>query len=162
MPQIYPIQFNIKVFNTVNEMEQDWQQLLKLAESASFNSYAPYSDFNVGAAVLMENGEMINGNNQENASYPAGLCAERVAIFHARSNHPKKKILKIAVVAQPGKQGNFVPVSPCGGCRQVISEVRDDQDLPIQILLTGKENKLYLVEDINMLLPLKFSKSQLL
>ena len=102
--------------------------MLQHAQEAIEGSYAPYSEFRVGAAVLLENGEVIKGSNQENAAYPSGLCAERVAIFHAKSKYPDLKVKSIAITAA---SDNFItksPITPCGACRQVIAETESRQN----------------------------------
>jgi len=135
--------------------------LLGEARQAVNNSYAPYSEFNVGAAVLLENGIVVKGSNQENASYPLGLCAERVAIFHANSVYPDLKILAVAITA---KAQNFItksPITPCGACRQVMAETENRQNQPIRIIMSGQEGVTQVVNGIENLLQLSFKEDQL-
>jgi cytidine deaminase len=136
------------------------QHLIACAIEAGKKAYAPYSDFKVGAAVLLENGEIIVGNNQENAAYPSGLCAERVAVFYAKANYPDVKIKQIAVIAIKEDQLLEPPVSPCGSCRQVLLEYEDQQAKEIQIILGGAQQT-YLIEKTSDLLPLSFTGKQL-
>jgi cytidine deaminase len=115
----------------------------------------------VGAAVLLEDGTVVKGSNQENASYPLGLCAERVAIFHANSVYPDLKIVAVAITA---KAQNFVtktPITPCGACRQVMAEVENRQNNPIRIIMSGQEGVTQIVNGIENLLPLSFKEEQL-
>ena len=138
-----------------DELNKEEKTLIEAAKSSSMNAYAPYSLFKVGAAVLLENNEVITGNNQENIAYPSGLCAERVAVFHANSTFPETKIKTIAIVAF--FDGNFVEqISPCGSCRQVLWEIENKQKCPIRILLYGR-NKIYIIDSIKDLMPLSFS-----
>ncbi len=156
---------NIKLsFEEYAEGEQlpiNDSNLLAEARQAANNSYAPYSDFHVGAAVLLENGMVVRGSNQENASYPLGLCAERVAIFHANSAFPDIKILAVAITA---KAQNFVtksPITPCGACRQVMAETENRQSHPIRIVMMGQKGVTQIVDGIENLLPLSFREEKL-
>jgi len=125
------------------------------AIEASFNAYAPYSKFKVGAAVLLENGEIITGNNQENAAYPSGLCAERTALFYANANYPNVAVVSLAVAVN--KNGIVLkhPAPPCGSCRQVILESENRFAKPIRIILAGTES-VEVVANAKALLPLDF------
>jgi cytidine deaminase len=138
------------------ELNQTEKNLIDVAKEASFKAYAPYSGLKVGAAVLLANNEIISGNNQENAAYPLGLCAERIALFYANARFPDVAIEAIAVAACVN--GDFLsePITPCGGCRQVILEAQMRYNHPIRIILYGKR-KIYFVEKITDLLPLNFS-----
>ena len=141
---------------------KDWENaLLNQALIAIDGSYAPYSEFHVGAAVLLENGEIIMGSNQENAAYPSGLCAERVAIFHAKSKYPELKVKAIAITAS---SDNFItksPITPCGACRQVIAETESRQHEKVRIVMKGQEGLVQVVNGIENLLPLMFKEDQL-
>ncbi|MFN0274906.1 MAG: cytidine deaminase [Chitinophagales bacterium] len=137
----------------IEEISEEEKQLIAAAKEALQTAYAPYSDFRVGAAVLLENGKVIIGSNQENAAYPSGLCAERVAVFSAASQFPGEKILAIAVTtANEIKE----PVAPCGACRQVMVEYEIKQDKKIRLLLTNPAGKIYISESVENLLPLVF------
>ena len=131
------------------------------ASEAREKAYAPYSKFKVGAAVLLDNGEVITGSNQENASYPSGLCAERTAIYYAGAKHPDSKILKIAITASSQNQKTSKPIPPCGACRQSISEYEVKQNSPIEIYFMGKTGEVMRSESLANLLPFVFKKSSL-
>ena len=137
-------------------MEQD-RLLLDKAKESSTKAYAPYSEFRVGAAVLLANGEIVIGNNQENAAYPQGICAERVALFSASAQYPGVKIMSIAVYGNPQhfKMDNYL--TPCGGCRQVMSEYELNNNGNIRVLLGGNAGKIMLIESVENLLPFQFS-----
>ena len=142
------------------EIEQKLQQLIELAKQQTEKSYAPYSKFNVGAAVLFENGEAVGGNNQENAAYPSGLCAERVAMFYANAQHPDTKPIAIAIAAKNADGFLKTPISPCGACRQVLLETEMRYGKKIKILLYGTE-EIYMINSVQDLLPFAFSQEQL-
>ena len=142
------------------EIDKKFQQLIELAKQQTEKSYAPYSKFNVGAVVLLENGEVIGGNNQENAAYPSGLCAERVAMFYANAQHPDTKPIAIAIAAKNADGFLKTPISPCGSCRQVLLETELRYGEKIKIYLYGTE-KIYLINSIQDLLPFAFSQEQL-
>jgi len=148
----------IKVFSVV-EVPGIYKELVESAIDATANAYAPYSQFNVGAAVLLKNGKIVEGNNQENAAYPSGLCAERVALFAANAWYPDSKVLAIAIAAATnGEQVKMI--TPCGACRQVLLEVEKRYQYPIKVLLCGKE-QIYMADSASSLLPLSFDGSNL-
>ncbi len=136
--------------------------LMKSAKEAANRAYAPYSKFSVGCAILLENKQLITGNNQENAAYPSGTCAERVAMFYASSQYPGVKVIKIAVTAFSKEHPVLSPVSPCGSCRQVLSEYEKLYVSDIEILLQGQEGRIYRLKSVSMLLPLAFGAESLL
>ncbi|MCB0805700.1 MAG: cytidine deaminase [Bacteroidales bacterium] len=143
------------------ELSNEDQELLQKAEQIASNAYAPYSGFFVGSAVLLENGEIYAGSNQENVAFPSGLCAERVALFYATSRYPDIPVKSIAITA---KSGEFVvkdPVTPCGACRQVMAEIEIRFDNPIRLILKGATNKVLVVKGINNMLPLMFQAKEL-
>ena len=117
------IEINLEVFETISDLPSSIQTLMNKAHEARENAYAPYSQFKVGAALQLDSGEIILGNNQENAAYPSGLCAERVAIFHASATHPNAIITSMAISARSLKNKVTSPVAPCGACRQVMVEL---------------------------------------
>jgi len=129
------------VFNELSELPEDVIHLMRNAIDARKKAYAPYSNFQVGAAILLDNNEIITGSNQENASYPSGLCAERTTIFYANSKYPNSKILKMAITAGSNKNKTTSPIPPCGACRQVIAEYEVKQDAPIEIYFMGEVGK---------------------
>lgn len=144
----------------VGELDPIYRQLYEAAFEASKNAYAPYSQFHVGAAVLLENEEILSGNNQENVAYPSGLCAERTALFCAGAHYPDVPVLVLAIAAM--KEGERVElVTPCGACRQVMLETEQRYNKPMKVLLCGKEEA-YLIPSAADLLPLCFGKSELI
>ena len=142
----------------MDELSAEEQHLVNLAIEATNRSYAPYSNFHVGAAVRLENGEEIIGCNQENAAYPSGLCAERTALFSAGAQYPNVPVEMLAIAAR-GTDGELLsdPVSPCGSCRQVIIESETRAGHPIRILLYGRKC-VYVIDGIGKLMPLMFSE----
>ena len=147
-------------FESDKEFSEEYQIIIQKAKEATQKAYAPYSKFNVGACVLLANGEIFTGNNQENAAYPSGLCAERVALFYANSNYPNVAVKAIAVCASNNNGFLASPVPPCGACRQVMLESEMRFESPIEVLLIGK-NSIQLIKDTGQLLPLNFEKSNL-
>jgi len=125
------------------------------------SAYAPYSKFHVGAAILLDDGTIVKGNNQENVAYPSGLCAERVALFYASSSFPGKKILKIAISAMSEEFEVDYPITPCGACRQALLEYENNHESDIEVLLAGQSGKVIVVPSISWLLPLSFSEGKL-
>jgi cytidine deaminase len=134
--------------------------LVLAARQASANAYAPYSGFKVGAAVQLKSGMVVTGNNQENAAYPAGLCAERTALFYAGANFPDDPVEAIAVAASSTSGWLNEPVKPCGSCRQVMLETEGRSSKPITIILDGRQSVI-LIEGADSLLPLNFKKDSL-
>lgn len=150
------ISTKIEVYS-YNELNDTDKNLVERAKKATETSYAPYSKFNVGAAVLLENGEIISGSNQENAAFPSGTCAERTTIFYAGARFPGVRFCKLAIAAFT--EGEFIeePISPCGACRQAILEYEKLGGQPIEILLAGRD-KVYKLQGIRSLLPLSFEE----
>ncbi|WP_323757151.1 cytidine deaminase [Roseivirga sp.] len=144
-----------------NELDQVTMNLIEAAKKSALNAYSPYSNFQVGAALLLDNGKTILGNNQENACYPAGLCAERVAFFSAKSQYPDCQILKVAIVAKPANQERFKMATPCGSCRQVMSEYENNQEQSIKVYLPDADGSVYESDSIDNFLPFKFSNKDL-
>ena len=142
------------------ELTDEEKKLVDAAKEASNRSYAPYSRFQVGAAVRLAGGVLVSGSNQENAAYPSGICAERTTLFYANSQYPDRAVEALAIAAQTG--GKFIehPTAPCGACRQVILETEERYRYPIRIYLYGTD-EVYIVESIRSLLPLCFGKSDL-
>ena len=155
------ISAELEIFETVGELPTDVQELMEKAVEARENSYSPYSKFRVGAAIKLENGEVVTGSNQENASYPAGLCAERTAIFYAGAKYPNEKILKMALSARSLNHVVETPTPPCGSCRQAIAEYEVRQDQAIEIYFMGEKGKVVKAGSISDLLPLIFDNSYL-
>ena len=153
------IGFELFIYETIEELSQNEQKLLVEAERARENAYAPYSSFKVGAAVLLDNGEIVIGNNQENASYPSGLCAERVAVFQAGAKYPGVPINTIVITATSKDYVVDNPAAPCGNCRQSIIEYEQRQKKPIAILLRGETGPIFKCSSMADILPLAFSSS---
>ena len=147
-----------KVFDSVQELPNDIQDLMTQAIEVRKNAYAPYSKFRVGVAIFLDNGKIVLGSNQENAAYPSGLCAERVAIFYAGAVYPEAKILKMAITAASDTNQTTAPIPPCGSCRQSIAEYEIKQDTPIEIYFMGEIGAIYKSESLKNLLPFMFDK----
>ena len=145
----------------LSEISDKEQQLVANAKLALKKAYAPYSGFSVGASVLLENGEVISGSNQENVAYPSGLCAERVALFYAGAKHPNIKVNTIAVSVLSKNFDVTDVISPCGACRQVMAEYEDKQDNPIKVILHSPTDEVLIANRVEDLLPFMF-KSPLL
>lgn len=154
--KVTEIKINISEYNSIEDLNSEEILLINSAKEAAKNAYSPYSKFSVGAAVLLENNEIILGSNQENAAYPSGLCAERVAIFYANSKFPNVAIKSIAISAK--KENNYTeqPIPPCGACRQVMLETETRFKSPIKIILYSK-NKIQIIDKATDLLPLNFT-----
>ncbi len=155
------IESTLFVFESVDELPKEVNSLMLEAIEARDKAYAPYSKFSVGAALLLDSGEVITGSNQENASYPSGLCAERTAIYYAGAKYPKAKILRIAITASSQNKPTEIPIPPCGACRQAIAEYEIKQDLPIEIYFMGETGKVIKSNSLVNLLPLIFDKKVL-
>ncbi|WP_396155134.1 cytidine deaminase [Flavobacterium macrobrachii] len=153
------INTSFTVYQSVAELPQDVQLLMEQAIEIRKKAYAPYSKFRVGAALLLDNEKVVLGSNQENAAYPSGLCAERVAIFQSGAIYPEAKIVKMAISAASDTNKTTTPIPPCGACRQSISEYEFKQEYPIEIYFMGESGEVYLSKSISNLLPLTFDKN---
>ena len=149
------IKIAYREYGNIDQLEPKDKELAQAAIEALSGSYAPYSNFNVGAAVRMEDGEIVKGANQENAAYPSGLCAERTALFYASASRPDKAIISIAIVA--GQNGVLcaTPAPPCGACRQVMAQYQLKGGKPMIVILFGAE-KVWMFDNVDDLLPLIF------
>ena len=145
---------------SLEELSEEERNLVQRAIDATQNSYAKYSRFYVGAAVLLNNGEVFIGANQENAAFPSGLCAERTALFSAQANRPDQPVRMLAVAARNNTGLLSAPITPCGSCRQVILEIESRYGKPIEILLYGKEG-VYKIKSVKDLLPLSFEDTDM-
>ena len=149
--QLYP---NLESLPTIDI------SVVNKAFEAMEKAYAPYSKFKVGAALLLEDGQIIQGNNQENIAYPSGLCAERIALFHANAQFPEIAVELICIVAK----GDLMPISqlisPCGACRQVMLESENRQNKPIRIILVNQDNRTMCIDSVQNLLPFGFGNFQ--
>lgn len=150
------ININVRQYKNKTELNEEDRKILEVALSTVKKAYAPYSNFFVAAAVLLENGEIITGTNQENIAYPSGLCAERVAIFYANSKYPDVAIKTIAICAYNNGEYTKIPTTPCGSCRQVMIESEMRFKKPIKVIMYGKD-KILSVDDVKSLLPIAFS-----
>ncbi|PLX16037.1 MAG: cytidine deaminase [Salinivirgaceae bacterium] len=153
-------QFEFEAYEKIEKLPEQDQKLLKEAIQTAKKAYAPYSLFNVGAAVLLENNQIVTGNNQENAAYPSGLCAERVALFYANANFPDQKVTSIAIVALKNDELIDHVVTPCGSCRQAMLETEIRFNSPIRIIMGGK-NGFWVVPKAQYMLPLSFTGDSL-
>ncbi|MDI9342016.1 MAG: cytidine deaminase [Sediminibacterium sp.] len=153
------VRTEIEVYASAEKLPKNDQLLLAKAKLAVKNAYAPYSHFQVGAAVRLQNGKIILGNNQENAAYPSGLCAERVAIFQAGALYPNVAVKSIAISCKSIIKPVLEPVTPCGACRQSIAEYELRSGKPIRIIMSGEKGAVYVVNSISSLLPLLFNAS---
>jgi len=149
----------IRIYS-LQECSEEKKVLIEKAKNAALSAYAAYSNYHVGAAVLLEDGTIVTGNNQENAAYPSGLCAERTALFYANSRYPELAVKTIAIAAY--NKGQFTPdiCSPCGSCRQVLVEVENRYGKPVEIIMYG-EKHIYEVDSIRDLLQLSFGKESM-
>jgi cytidine deaminase len=149
------------IYENVSELPLDVQLLMNKAIEARKQAYAPYSKFYVGAALLLENNQIISGNNQESAAYPSGMCAERVAIWKAGSDFPGVKVKQLVITASSSNSKVDRPVGPCGACRQTLSEYEINQKEPIEIYFMGEVGKIVKTESLLSLLPFSFDSTYL-
>ena len=146
-------------YDNLDELPQDVQELMAQAVEIRKKAYAPYSKFRVGVAILLDNGKVVLGSNQENAAYPSGLCAERTAIFYTGANYPDAKILKMAISAASDTNPTLSPIPPCGACRQSIAEYEFKQDQPIEMYFMGESGDIFKSDSLKNLLPITFDKN---
>ena len=154
-------EFTYKVYNSTDELPEEQQWLLNKAKEATALAYAPYSNFKVGAVAKLANGEVVAGSNQENASFPAGMCAERVLLASISSFFPKVPVETIAISYQSDDQKSDHPISPCGICRQTLQEFESRVNHPIQLILGGQTGEVYVIDSASRLLPLAFTSEEL-
>jgi cytidine deaminase len=154
-------QFRYEVYETIEELKEEDKWLLEQAREATRLSYAPYSKFFVGAVALLDNGEVVAGANQENASFPAGLCAERVVLAAISSSYPKAAILTMAISYRNEKGGDHSPITPCGVCRQALQENVYKTGKSIKLILGGMDGKVMVISDTSLLLPFSFTGKEL-
>jgi len=150
------ISTSVTIFKDISELPKDDLYLMNQAIIARKKAYAPYSKFYVGAALLLENNEVVLGNNQENAAYPSGMCAERVAVWKAGSAFPGVNIKKLAITASSQITKVDKPIGPCGACRQTLSEYEINQKTPLQVLFMGEVGEVVQTESLLSLLPFSF------
>lgn len=147
------------IYDSADELPENVRSLMEKAIAIRKTAYAPYSKFRVGAAILLSNGEAILGSNQENAAYPSGLCAERVALYNAGANFPGETIEMIAISAASDITPTEKPIPPCGSCRQSIAEYESKQQKPVPIYFMGASGAVYKSDSLENLLPLTFDKN---
>lgn len=149
------IKITYSEYSSIDELPAQDRLVAEAAINATASSYAPYSGFNVGAAVMLEDGEIITGSNQENAAYPSGLCAERTAMFYAGAHRPDKAMVKIAIAG--GQNGVLCsdPATPCGACRQVMAQYQARGGRPMEVILVGGE-RIWKFSKVDDILPLIF------
>ena len=148
-------------YDSLNDMEEEDRTLLDRAREAINSAYDPYSAYHVGAAVLLANGEVFTGNNQENVAYPSGICAERVALFYASAKYPEGPGKAIAVSAKAKGFTVHSPVTPCGSCRQVMAESENRFNNKLKLIMRGENGKINVVHGVSNLLPLMFRADEL-
>lgn len=154
-------EFSYKVFNDINELDKKDADLLIRARKVTKDAYAPYSNFHVGAVAILSNGEIVAGTNQENASYPVGICAERVLLGSVATLHPNIPIESIAISYEGNGVKSDHPISPCGMCRQALLEYENRLNKPIRLILSGQEGKVFVIRSAGLLLPFAFTSSNL-
>jgi len=155
------ISIRVEEFNSSEELKNPDRELLEQAMRASETSYSPYSSFQVGAAVRLANNQVISGSNQENAAYPSGLCAERVALFYSQAQFPEVAVDAIAIFARSRDFKLDNPVTPCGSCRQVMAEYENRHGRKIRVIMGGDNGHVQIIEGIENLLPLMFMLEKL-
>jgi cytidine deaminase len=151
----------LEVFESISELPKNIQELMIRAQQAREHAYAPYSLFRVGAALRLSSGEIVLGNNQENAAYPSGLCAERVAVFSAGANFPNEIITDLAITVRAESHEVTEAIAPCGACRQSLAEFEQKQKAPISIYFMGEKGEIFKVGSVMDLLPLGFDAKYL-
>ena len=155
-------EFEYEVYNTIDELPEKDAWLLREARAVTEQAYAPYSNFHVGAVGIMENGEIVAGSNQENASYPVGICAERVLLGNAATLYPKINIDTIAISYNSEEVKSDHPISPCGMCRQALLEYETRLKKPIRLIMGGMEGKVHVIRTGSLLLPFAFTRDELI
>jgi cytidine deaminase len=155
------VKFDYEVFDNSEELQQDDQELLNAAREVTANAYAPYSHFFVGAVAKLNNGETVSGTNQENASYPVGICAERVLLSAAAVLHTNVPIKTIAISYLNAAGASDAPVSPCGMCRQALREYEERTGQSIRLILGGMTGKVFVIDNVSQLLPFSFGGKDL-
>lgn len=151
----------LEVYPSMESLPETILSLMENAITAREKAYAPYSQFLVGAALLLDNGKILSGSNQENASYPSGLCAERTAIYYAGAQYPEAQIRSIAISARAMNKVTSKPIPPCGACRQAIAEYEIKQKTPIEIYFMGERGEVMKSNSLEDLLPLQFTSKYL-
>ncbi|MBG15598.1 MAG: cytidine deaminase [Crocinitomicaceae bacterium] len=156
------IKIQYETFSSIEELDKASADLLSAAQQCMNKAYAVYSGFHVGAALLLDNGEIVTGNNQENIAFPSSMCAERVALYYCKANAPDSKVLKIAIAARATDVLLDDPITPCGACRQVMSEYERIQGQDIQVILKAEAGDILVFDSVTNLLPLAFQSQTLI
>lgn len=159
--EVKEIHFNVEVYSSSDELDDADAALLQQARAAVVNAYAPYSKFYVAAAALLSNGNTVTGTNQENASYPVAICAERVLLSAISSQYPGEPVQCMAITYKNDNGGSKHPISPCGVCRQTLVEYEERTKTPIRLILSGSTGEVYIIQTAKQLLPLSFTSSDL-
>ena len=152
---------DFEIFHDIEEFDNESKYLIHKAKEATHHAYAPYSKFQVGAALILEDGTLVTGSNQENASYPLCVCAEGIALYNAATQHPNKRIMKMAVVAHRKNHKELSPATSCGACRQVMSEFEERQNKPIEVIMLTSKNEWIKCASAQSLLPFVFKRNNL-
>jgi cytidine deaminase len=155
-------EFDYEVYNDIGELNEQDAWLLREARTATGQAYAPYSNFYVGAVAMLANGSIVAGTNQENASYPVGICAERVLLGTVATLHPNVEIKSLAISYSSDSVKSDHPISPCGMCRQSLLEYESRLNKPIRLILSGQEGKVFIIKSASLLLPFAFTSSELI
>jgi len=155
-------EFSYEEYDDISELKEEDAWLLTEARTVTEQAYAPYSNFQVGAVAILENGEIVAGTNQENASYPVGTCAERVLLGSIATLHPNVPVKSIAVSFNTKESRSDHPISPCGMCRQALLEYESRVKNPIRMILSGQSGKIFIVKTAKFLLPLAFTSEELI
>lgn len=152
---------NFESYKSLDELDTESKYLVHKAKEAANQAYAPYSKFFVGAALILEDGTVVTGSNQENASYPLCMCAERVALYAAASQHPGHRIMKMAIVAHKKNHKELAAAASCGACRQVMVEFEERQHKPFEIIMHHTDSQWIKCPSASSLLPFVFTKESL-
>ncbi len=155
-------EFRYDVYDDISELKKEDAELLNTAKNVTKQAYAPYSNFFVGAVARLNNGQTVTGTNQENASYPVGICAERVLLGNAATLYPGVSIDTLAISYDSKEVPSDHPISPCGMCRQALLEYETRTEKPIRLILAGQKGKIYVVETVKYLLPFAFTQDELI
>lgn len=155
-------EFQYEEYDDISQLSEQDAELLTAARKVTDQAYAPYSNFHVGAVAMLENGERVSGTNQENASYPVGICAERVLLGSVATIHPNVPIVSIAISYNSTEIKSDHPISPCGMCRQALLEYETRVKKPIRVILGGMEGKVFIIKTVRQLLPFAFTSDELI
>ena len=161
MKKTIKIESSLEVYSDKSELPETIQSLMEKAHQAREHAYAPYSQFQVGAALLLDNGHIVIGSNQENASYPSGLCAERTAIYQAGAQYPDERFIAMAITAKSNLKKTDQPIPPCGACRQAIAEYEIRQKHPITLYFMGENGTVFKSHSLENILPFLFTNKYL-